>query len=130
VISDQGPAWKGFYRTVFSRVACLAKIDPDDRCNLPPHWEVSPRRGLRTNQPTPADRGLYSKQHSGGTGRLSTGEYRQFLGIARGSNFEVQTQLEFARALGLGDSDLIDKAESLSHEVGKMIYAILESTKE
>jgi four helix bundle protein len=65
-----------------------------------------------------------------GTGRLSTGEYRQFLGIARGSNFEVQTQLEGARALGLGDSDLIDKAESLSHEVGKMIYAILESTKE
>src|SRR5580658_3400191 len=65
-----------------------------------------------------------------GTGRLSTGEYRQFLGIARGSNFEVQTQLEVARALGLGDSDLIDKAESLSHEVGKMIYAILESTKE
>jgi four helix bundle protein len=65
-----------------------------------------------------------------GTGRLSTGEYRQFLGIARGSNFEVQTQLEIARALGLGDCDLIDKAESLSHEVGKMIYAILESTKE
>src|SRR5580698_9727286 len=65
-----------------------------------------------------------------GTGRLSTGEYRQFLGIARGSNFEVQTQFEVARALGLGDSDLIDKAESLSHEVGKMIYAILESTKE
>jgi len=65
-----------------------------------------------------------------GTGRLSTGEYRQFLGIARGSNFEVQTQLEIARALGLGDCDLIDKAESFSHEVGKMIYAILESTKE
>jgi four helix bundle protein len=64
-----------------------------------------------------------------GYGRLSTGEYRQFLGIARGSNFEVQTQLEIARALKLGDPTLIDEAEALSHEVGKMIFGILESLK-
>jgi four helix bundle protein len=64
-----------------------------------------------------------------GHGRLSTGEYRQFLGIARGSNFELQTQLEIARALGLGDPKLVDEAESLSHEVGKMIHGVLESIK-
>lgn len=63
-----------------------------------------------------------------GQGRLSTGEFRQFLGIARGSNFELQTQLEIARTLGYGDSGLIVEAEGLSHEVGKMIYAILEKT--
>jgi four helix bundle protein len=62
-----------------------------------------------------------------GHGRLGTGEYRQFLGIARGSNFELQTQLEIARALGFGDSKLLDEAEGLSHEVGKMIHGILES---
>jgi four helix bundle protein len=61
-----------------------------------------------------------------GQGRLSTGEFRQFLGIARGSNFELQTQLEIARNLKFGDSTLINEAEGLSHEVGKMIYAILE----
>jgi four helix bundle protein len=38
-----------------------------------------------------------------GHGRLAIGEYRQFLGIARGSNFEIQTQLEIARRLGFGD---------------------------
>jgi four helix bundle protein len=31
-----------------------------------------------------------------GHGRLGTSEYRQFLGIARASNFELQTQLELA----------------------------------
>jgi four helix bundle protein len=64
-----------------------------------------------------------------GHGRLNTGEFRQFLGIARGSNFELQTQLEIARALNYGNSKLIDEAEGFSHEVGKMIYATLESIK-
>lgn len=60
-----------------------------------------------------------------GQGRNSTGEFRQFLGVARGSNFELQTQLEIARRLGFGNGKLIDEADELSHEVGKMIYAIL-----
>lgn len=64
-----------------------------------------------------------------GHGRLNTAEFRQFLGIARGSNFELQTQLEIARALQFGNPKLIDEAEGLSHEVGKMIYSILESIK-
>ncbi|MGB7265841.1 MAG: four helix bundle protein [Terracidiphilus sp.] len=64
-----------------------------------------------------------------GQGRLSTGEFRQFLGIARGSNFELQTHLEIARSLKFGDSQQIDETESLSHEVGKMIHGILEKIK-
>jgi four helix bundle protein len=61
-----------------------------------------------------------------GHGRLSTGEYRQFLGVARGSNFELQTQIEIARELGLGDAKQLDHTEELSHEVGKMIFGVLE----
>jgi len=64
-----------------------------------------------------------------GNGRLSTGEYRQFLGIARGSNFELQTQLEIARALSFGDPKLLDEAEGLSFEVGKMISGMLNAIK-
>jgi len=64
-----------------------------------------------------------------GHGRLGTGEYRHFLGIARGSNFELQTQIEIARALGFGNPKLLDEAEGLSHEVGKMIYGVLEGIK-
>jgi four helix bundle protein len=64
-----------------------------------------------------------------GQGRLSTGEFRQFLAIARGSNCEVQTQLEIARALRFGESRLIDEAEALSNEVRKMLFGILQSLK-
>jgi len=64
-----------------------------------------------------------------GHGRLTKGEFRQFLGIARGSNFELQTQLQLARELEFGDSDSIVEAECLSNEIGKMLYAILSSTK-
>ena len=65
-----------------------------------------------------------------GQGRGSAGEFRQFLGIARGSNCEVQTQLEIARALSFGNSRLIDEAEALSDEVRKMLFGILDSLKE
>lgn len=62
-----------------------------------------------------------------GQGRLTTGEFRQFLCVARGSNCELQAQIEIARARGFGDSARIKQAESLSVEVGKMINAILLS---
>jgi four helix bundle protein len=60
-----------------------------------------------------------------GQGRSNTREFAQFLGIARGSNCELQTQLEIARRLGFGDSKLLDQAEGFAHEVGKMIFTML-----
>ena len=39
-----------------------------------------------------------------GQGRLGTGEFRQFLGIACGSNCELLTQLEIADMLGYCDA--------------------------
>ena len=50
--------------------------------------------------------------------------------MARGSNFELQTQLEIARQLGIEDAEMINDAESLSHKVGKMIHAILVKLKD
>ena len=62
-----------------------------------------------------------------GYARNSTGEYKQFLGMARGSNSEVQTQFVIARELGFGSPQLLDIAEGLSNEVGKMMAAILRN---
>ncbi len=64
-----------------------------------------------------------------GQGRNNTGEFRQFLGIARGSNSELQAQIEIARRLQFGDSRLLNEAEGLSHGVGKMLFSMLESLK-
>jgi four helix bundle protein len=61
-----------------------------------------------------------------GYGRLSRVQYRYFLGIAQGSNLEIQTQLEIARRLDLGRSPDLENAEALSFEVGKMLTAMLK----
>ncbi len=60
-----------------------------------------------------------------GYGRNTTGEYKQFLGMARGSNMEVQTQLVIAGQLGLGDQEKLVTAEGLSHEVGRMLVSLM-----
>jgi four helix bundle protein len=56
-----------------------------------------------------------------GRGRLNPAEFRQFLGIALGSTFEVQTQLVVARRLNLGSEKAIDEAEALGNQVSKML---------
>jgi four helix bundle protein len=61
-----------------------------------------------------------------GYGRLSTGEYKHFLGMARCSNCEVQTQLVVARELGFGDSERLGVAQGLSEEVARMLVALLQ----
>jgi four helix bundle protein len=61
-----------------------------------------------------------------GYGRGSKGEYRQFLGIARGSVLEVQTQLIIAGRLEFGNAIELETADSLANEVGKMLWALLK----
>ncbi len=60
-----------------------------------------------------------------GRGRLNNGEFRQFLGMAQGSNYEVQTQLFIAEELGLGTKDCIQLAKKLNAEVGRMLTAFI-----
>ncbi len=64
-----------------------------------------------------------------GKGRLSTGEFIQFLGIARGSTLEVQTQLELASMLGFGDKRGLVEAESLALEELKILNASLATLR-
>ena len=56
-----------------------------------------------------------------GRGRITPGEFRQFLGLAQGSTYELQTQLLVARKLGMGSDENLNEAELLSDEVSKML---------
>ena len=62
-----------------------------------------------------------------GWARQSTGEYKHFLGMARGSNAEVQTQLVIAAHLNLGNPNDHSRAEGLSLEVARMLVALMKS---
>ena len=62
-----------------------------------------------------------------GYGRATKGEYIQFLGHARGSISEVETQLVIASALSFGSKPLRQTAEGLCNEVGKMLRAMMKS---
>jgi four helix bundle protein len=66
-----------------------------------------------------------------GRGRLNPAEFRQFLGIALGSIFEIKTQLLVAGKLGMGNREQIDEAAGLSEEVSKMLTSLIQklSTK-
>lgn len=62
-----------------------------------------------------------------GRGRLNPAEFRQFLGVAQGSTYEVQTQLVVARHLGLGLPEFVNEAESLCIEVSKMLRSLIQT---
>jgi four helix bundle protein len=64
-----------------------------------------------------------------GQGRLSTGEFVQFLGMARGSALEVQTQLEVAKMLKFGKSNELENAESLATEVVRILNAAIATCR-
>jgi len=62
-----------------------------------------------------------------GRGRGTDGEFKQFLNIAQGSTYEVQTQLLVAKQLKIGDEALIRRSELLCVETSKMLGAFIRS---
>ena len=62
-----------------------------------------------------------------GQGRLTRGEFRQFLGHAKGSPAELETQLLIARNLGyLADPELLLEKQA---EVARLLNGLLRSLK-
>jgi four helix bundle protein len=64
-----------------------------------------------------------------GYGRSTSGEYRQFLGHARGSNCELQTQLIIAGELGFATEARRKEAEALSEEIGRILVVLMRKLK-
>ncbi|MFN8251158.1 MAG: four helix bundle protein [Ferruginibacter sp.] len=64
-----------------------------------------------------------------GYGRNSTGDYKRFLQIAVGSLYELQTQIEIAFNLAYILKEQYNGLISLSTEIDKMIYSIIQKLK-
>jgi four helix bundle protein len=62
-----------------------------------------------------------------GRGRINAAEFRQFLGVARGSICELLTQIHVARKLGFGSNCDFDEAELLSNDVSKMLPSFIKT---
>jgi four helix bundle protein len=64
-----------------------------------------------------------------GRARTTDRDFRQFLSIALGSTYEVQTQLLLAKRLKIGNEAMRNNPESLCIETSKMLGAFLQSLK-
>jgi four helix bundle protein len=64
-----------------------------------------------------------------GYGRATKGEYLQFLGHARGSNCEVETQLVLSQVLTFGSTEIRQEASNLSEEEGRMLVVMMRKLR-
>jgi four helix bundle protein len=60
-----------------------------------------------------------------GHGRLTDSQFRHFLGNARGSLYEMQTQVELAGRLGLLDEKLVHELMTQGGEVARLINGLV-----
>jgi four helix bundle protein len=64
-----------------------------------------------------------------GYGRSTRGEYVLFLGHARGSNCELQTQLEIAGRLGFGSMQDARHVLDMAEEVGRILVGLMRKLR-
>jgi len=62
-----------------------------------------------------------------GQGRLATKEFRQFLGVARGSLKELETQLLISIDLTYAGAEDVADCLRLTDEIGRMLNALIKA---
>ncbi|SRX75052.1 hypothetical protein AEQU3_02040 [Aequorivita antarctica] len=62
-----------------------------------------------------------------GAGRNTNGEFKNFLGIANGSSYELFTQLLLSNKLSICSEDIVNPILSKVVELQKMNYALIKS---
>jgi four helix bundle protein len=65
-----------------------------------------------------------------GYGRRRKQDYLRFLDIARGSLFEVETQLELAEQLGFAGPDATASSLELVHETARIVFGLVRSLEQ
>jgi four helix bundle protein len=62
-----------------------------------------------------------------GQGRISKREFTQFLGVARGSLLEMETQVVIASNLGYISPSIADRLAARSGEVSRLLHGLMQS---
>ena len=61
-----------------------------------------------------------------GYGRGSTQDYIRFLNVARGSLYELQTQIEISRDLTYLDTEIFNELNDRSREIERMLSSLIK----
>lgn len=64
-----------------------------------------------------------------GAARASSKEFAQFLYISLGSASELDTQIEIARKVGLGEAPVLEKLQSRVNKISRMLQGLIRSVK-
>ena len=64
-----------------------------------------------------------------GQGRLSDAEFKNFLGIARGSSCELETQILLSVKIGLLSEMEVNNSLLLINEIQKMLYSLIQKLR-
>ena len=92
--------------------------------------DVSGGRAIWIDESVASGGCFNSEQYRGRSGRLTQRDFLNFLGVARGSALEVETQLELAMQLGFGDRRELEATQQLAVEVGTILNASIATIRE
>lgn len=107
--------WKKAIDLAFKVYEVSAKFPSDERFGL-----ISQTRRSAVSIPS---------NISEGAGRNTKGEFNQFLGIANGSSYELQTQMVIANRLGFVENKICEDVLDNIDELQKMNYNLQKSLK-
>lgn len=62
-----------------------------------------------------------------GAGRNSKGEFKQFIGIAVGSLFELETQILITQRIGYTSTEVVQEVTSKVESIHKMLFGLKKS---
>ena len=91
------------------------------------HWPKEERFGLISQVRRAAV--SVASNIAEGTARRSTGEFLQFVGMARGSLAEAETQLTLALRLGYSPNEDVETLLRAAGDISRMLVALSASLK-
>lgn len=65
-----------------------------------------------------------------GRGRMTQKSFAAFLSQARGSLYELETQIELARDLGFADKDRVDAIIAAAAEISRMLHGLAAKVRQ